>query len=75
MSEPYPFRYLPTSAVRYFGDSHVAIVEWSSNDAKPPCGGKFLQTPVELEYRPVRMVDRDGQHIELLTNMFLNVTP
>jgi len=53
----------------------VATVERSSNDGAPPFGGALSYTPVWCEYRPVRMLARDGQHSEVVTNMLLNVIP
>ncbi|MCI0636163.1 MAG: hypothetical protein L0206_19950 [Actinobacteria bacterium] len=52
----------------------MAIVESSSNAANPP-KRSFVYTPVEWEYRPVRIVERLGQQTGLTTYAFVNVTP
>src|SRR6266516_1102434 len=75
-SRLYSLRYFPTRAVSYPAPcSHVATVERSRKEVAPPCGVVFWYTPVCREYCPVRMVARDGQHSDVVTNELAKVTP
>src|SRR6266496_1900901 len=75
-SRLYSLRYFPTRAVSYSAPcNQVATVERSRKEVAPPCGVVFWYTPVCREYCPVRMVARDGQHSDVVTNELAKVTP